>query len=85
VLENACMVKRSRGLAEKKKKVGDGIFRFLLGLVGYILGYILCYPAPELETAWKDYRAAAKSPKSCRSRIDMELQLTWEWRFVTDR
>ena len=28
------------GLAEKKKKVGDGIFRFSLGLVGYILSYI---------------------------------------------
>jgi hypothetical protein len=31
------------GLAEKKKKVGDGIFRFSLGLVGYILSYILAH------------------------------------------
>jgi hypothetical protein len=33
------------GLAEKKKKVGDGICRVSLGLVSYIFSYIFEAPA----------------------------------------
>src|SRR5215472_4838637 len=34
------------GLVDKKKKASDGLFRFLLDLVGYILSYILAPTAP---------------------------------------